>query len=127
MFNSECEEPQIRPPGPGTDIEEIRATDMQRPPRAQEPQKNHRRDHRDPPREEQERITGEPPSSHTAEAPGSCSDLGRLAPSASGPGKHSGLAPRPRNHTNTPHHCHWNDSATISTPQTQTSTPAQII
>ncbi|KAK5610761.1 hypothetical protein CRENBAI_026869 [Crenichthys baileyi] len=43
-------------------------------PRAQEPQENHRRDYGNPPREEQERVPGEPASSHSAEAPGGCSD-----------------------------------------------------
>ncbi|MEQ2227126.1 hypothetical protein ILYODFUR_034554 [Ilyodon furcidens] len=42
--------------------------------KAQEPQVNHRRDYRNPPREEQWRVPGEPPSSHNAEAPGSRSD-----------------------------------------------------
>ncbi|MEQ2250300.1 hypothetical protein ILYODFUR_038551 [Ilyodon furcidens] len=64
---------QTRPPGPGTDTEEIRTTDIQRPARAQEPHENHRRDYHNPPREEQRIIPGEPPSSHSAEAPGSCS------------------------------------------------------
>ncbi|MEQ2302973.1 hypothetical protein AMECASPLE_012060, partial [Ameca splendens] len=92
ICNSECEEPQTRPPGPGTDTEEIQATDIQRPLRAQEPQENHRQDYRNPPREEQGRIPGEPPSSHSAEAPGSCSDepIGsagsRLRPSRSSHG-----------------------------------------
>ncbi|KAK5606295.1 hypothetical protein CRENBAI_023885 [Crenichthys baileyi] len=56
---------------PRADTEEIRATDIQRPPKAQEPQENHRRDYRNPPREEQWRVPGEPRSSDSAEAPGS--------------------------------------------------------
>ncbi|MED6234004.1 hypothetical protein ATANTOWER_020412 [Ataeniobius toweri] len=55
-------------------MEEIQATDIQRPPRAQGPQENHRQDYRNPPREEQGRVPGEPPSSHSAEAPESCSN-----------------------------------------------------
>ncbi|MEQ2304789.1 hypothetical protein AMECASPLE_030947, partial [Ameca splendens] len=43
-------------------------------PRAQEPPENHCRDYRNPPREEQGRVPGEPPSNHSAEAPGSCRD-----------------------------------------------------
>ncbi|MEQ2305393.1 hypothetical protein AMECASPLE_037387 [Ameca splendens] len=99
MCNSECEEPQTRPPGPGTDTEEIRATDIQRPPRAQEPQENHHQDYHNPPREEQGRIPGEPPSSHSAEAPGSSNDEptgptgSRLCPSRS---SHGPRDPRPR-------------------------------
>ncbi|MEQ2249068.1 hypothetical protein ILYODFUR_025571, partial [Ilyodon furcidens] len=50
------------------------ATDIQRPPRAQEPQENHRWDYCNPPREEQGRVPGKPPSSHSAEATGSCSN-----------------------------------------------------
>ncbi|MED6249605.1 hypothetical protein ATANTOWER_016866 [Ataeniobius toweri] len=73
MCNSECEEPQTRPPGPGTDKEEIQATNIQRPLRAQEHRENHCRDYCNPSRDEQGRIPGEPPSSHNAEAPGSCS------------------------------------------------------
>ncbi|MED6258112.1 hypothetical protein ATANTOWER_003106 [Ataeniobius toweri] len=71
ICNSKCEEPQTCPHGPGTHTEEI--THIKRPPRAQEPQGNHCRDYRNPAREEQGRVTGEPPSSHRAEAPGSCS------------------------------------------------------
>ncbi|MEQ2253347.1 hypothetical protein ILYODFUR_031132 [Ilyodon furcidens] len=99
ICNSECEEPQICPPGPGTDTEEIRATDIQRPPRAQEPQENHRRDYRNPPREDQGRIPGEPPRSQSAEAPRSCSDeptgpaSSCLRPSRS---NHGPRDPRPR-------------------------------
>ncbi|MED6264803.1 hypothetical protein CHARACLAT_018865 [Characodon lateralis] len=37
ICNSECEEPQTCPHGPRTDTEEIRATDIKRPPKAQEP------------------------------------------------------------------------------------------
>ncbi|MEQ2238223.1 hypothetical protein ILYODFUR_031044 [Ilyodon furcidens] len=70
ICNSECEEPQTRPPGPGTDTEEIQATDIQRPPRAQEPQENHRVDYHNPPKEEQGRIPGKPPSSRSAEPQG---------------------------------------------------------
>ncbi|MED6234425.1 hypothetical protein ATANTOWER_029753 [Ataeniobius toweri] len=74
ICNTECDEPQTCPPGPGTDMQEIRATDIQRPPRAQESQENHCQDYRNPPREEQGRVPGEPPSNHSAEAPGSWSD-----------------------------------------------------
>ncbi|MEQ2233446.1 hypothetical protein ILYODFUR_021882 [Ilyodon furcidens] len=49
ICNSECEEPQTFPPGPGTDMEDIRTTDIQRPPRAQEPQENQCWDYRNPP------------------------------------------------------------------------------
>ncbi|KAK5598475.1 hypothetical protein CRENBAI_010204, partial [Crenichthys baileyi] len=52
-------------------MEEIRATDIQSPPRAQEPQENHRRDYRNLPREEQGEFRG---NHQSAEAPGSCSD-----------------------------------------------------
>ncbi|MEQ2305564.1 hypothetical protein AMECASPLE_039195 [Ameca splendens] len=75
-------------------MEEIQATDIPRPPRAQEPQENHRRDYRNPP--------GEPPSSHSAKAQGSCSDeptgpaSSRLRPSRSSPGPRD---PRPRDIT----------------------------
>ncbi|MEQ2229797.1 hypothetical protein ILYODFUR_022510 [Ilyodon furcidens] len=99
IHNSECEEPQTHPPGPRTDTEEIQATDIQRPLRAQEPQENHRWDYRNPPREEQGRIPGEPPSSHSTEAPGSCSDeptspaSSRLRPRRS---SHGPRDPRPR-------------------------------
>ncbi|MEQ2315674.1 hypothetical protein AMECASPLE_024854 [Ameca splendens] len=68
------------PPGPDgnpltpVNTEEIRATDIQRPSRAQEPQDNHRRDYCNPPRDKQGRVPGEPPSSRIAEAPGRCSD-----------------------------------------------------
>ncbi|MEQ2291368.1 hypothetical protein AMECASPLE_012756 [Ameca splendens] len=48
--------------------------DIRRPHRAREPQEDHRRDYRNPCKEEQRRAQGEPPSSHSAEAPGSCSD-----------------------------------------------------
>ncbi|KAK5614397.1 hypothetical protein CRENBAI_026014 [Crenichthys baileyi] len=57
-----------------TNTEEIQVIDIQRLPRAWVPQKNHHWDYRNPPREEQGRVPGEPPSSHIAEAPGSCSD-----------------------------------------------------
>ncbi|KAK5598901.1 hypothetical protein CRENBAI_002110 [Crenichthys baileyi] len=46
----------------GTDTEEIRATDIQRPPRAQEPQENHRRDYCTPP----EKGRGESQGNHPA-------------------------------------------------------------
>ncbi|MEQ2241382.1 hypothetical protein ILYODFUR_024726 [Ilyodon furcidens] len=97
---AECEEPQTCPPGPRTDAAEVRAIDIQRPPRAQEPQKNHCRDYRNPPREEQGRVPGEPPSIHSAEAPGSCNNKptgpagSRLRPSRS---SHGPRDPRPRN------------------------------
>ncbi|XP_047242554.1 uncharacterized protein LOC124881098 [Girardinichthys multiradiatus] len=96
----ECEKPQTCPPGPGTDMEEIRATYIQRPPRAQEPRENHCRDYRNSPREEQWRVPGEPPSSHNAEASWSCSDeptglaSSHLRPSRS---SHGPRDPRPRN------------------------------
>ncbi|MEQ2226501.1 hypothetical protein ILYODFUR_028086 [Ilyodon furcidens] len=80
--NSECEELQTHPPGPWTDTEEKQATDIQRPLRAQEPQENHRRDYRNPPREEQGRIPGEPPRSHTAEAPGASVTSPQAPPTA---------------------------------------------
>ncbi|KAK5617456.1 hypothetical protein CRENBAI_005770 [Crenichthys baileyi] len=41
-YTCECEEPQTCSPGPETDMEEIQATDIQGPPRAQESQENHR-------------------------------------------------------------------------------------
>ncbi|MEQ2241796.1 hypothetical protein ILYODFUR_029015 [Ilyodon furcidens] len=81
-------------------MEEIRATDIQRPPRAQEPRENHCWDYRNFPREEQGRAPGEPPSCHNAEAPWSCSDeptglaSSRLRPSRSSRGPRD---PRPRN------------------------------
>ncbi|MEQ2292616.1 hypothetical protein AMECASPLE_024839 [Ameca splendens] len=59
------------PLGLGTAMEEIRAIDV---PRAQGPQENHWRDYSNLPREEQGRVPGKPPSSHSAEAPGSCCD-----------------------------------------------------
>ncbi|KAK5602294.1 hypothetical protein CRENBAI_014178 [Crenichthys baileyi] len=59
---SECEEPQTCPPGPRTDMEEIRATDIQRPPRTQEPQDNHSRDYRNPP----DKNRGESQGNHPA-------------------------------------------------------------
>ncbi|MED6258748.1 hypothetical protein ATANTOWER_011846 [Ataeniobius toweri] len=80
-------------------MEDIRTTDIQRPPRAQEPQENHRRDYCNPSREEQWRVPGERPSSHSAEAPGSCSDEAtgptgsRLRPNRS---SHGPRDPRPR-------------------------------
>ncbi|MED6291027.1 hypothetical protein CHARACLAT_019427 [Characodon lateralis] len=46
---------------------EIPAIDIQRPPRAQVPQENHRRDYRNHLREEQGRVPGEPASGHSAE------------------------------------------------------------
>ncbi|KAK5605918.1 hypothetical protein CRENBAI_003653 [Crenichthys baileyi] len=61
----ECEEPQTCPPGPGTDTEEIRATDIQRLPRGLEPQENHCQDYPNPPRDEKGKVPGEPPSSHS--------------------------------------------------------------
>ncbi|MEQ2308226.1 hypothetical protein AMECASPLE_026070 [Ameca splendens] len=73
-------------------MEDIRTTDIQRPPRAQEPQENHRWDYCNPSREE-------PPSSHSAEAPGNCSDEAtgptgsRLRPNRS---SHGPRDPRPR-------------------------------
>ncbi|MEQ2233286.1 hypothetical protein ILYODFUR_020230, partial [Ilyodon furcidens] len=55
--------PQTCPPGPGTDTEEIRATDIQRAPRAQEPQENHRWDYcMQPP----EKSRGESQGNHPA-------------------------------------------------------------
>ncbi|KAK5624006.1 hypothetical protein CRENBAI_021896 [Crenichthys baileyi] len=45
-----------------------------KPPRARDPQKDHYMDYRNPPREEQRRAPGKPPSSHSTEAPGSCSN-----------------------------------------------------
>ncbi|MEQ2226639.1 hypothetical protein ILYODFUR_029318 [Ilyodon furcidens] len=48
--------------------------DVRRPPRTQEPQENHCREYRNPHREEQGKVPEEPPSSHSAKAPGSCSD-----------------------------------------------------
>ncbi|KAK5606090.1 hypothetical protein CRENBAI_000654 [Crenichthys baileyi] len=81
------------------DTEEIRATDIQRPPKAQEPQENHRRDYRNPPREEQWRVPGKPPSSDSAEAPGNRSDE-PTGPAGSRPlpsrSSHGPRDPRPR-------------------------------
>ncbi|MEQ2279187.1 hypothetical protein AMECASPLE_006831 [Ameca splendens] len=100
VCNSACENPHTCPPGPGTDTEEIQATDIQRPPRAQEPQGNHPWDYCNPTREEQGRAPGEPPSSHSVEAPGSRSDEptgpanSRLRPIRS---SHGARDPRPRN------------------------------
>ncbi|MEQ2281789.1 hypothetical protein AMECASPLE_034011 [Ameca splendens] len=73
-----------------------------------------------PPREELGSVLGEPPSSHSAEAPGSCTNEptgpvgSRLWP-ARGPRPAASTRgrrppPRPRNHTDTPHHCHCNDT-----------------
>ncbi|MED6252916.1 hypothetical protein ATANTOWER_019307 [Ataeniobius toweri] len=56
-------------------MEESRAIDIQRLPRAQEPQENHCRDYHNTHKEERGRVPGEPPSSHSAEAQRSCSDL----------------------------------------------------
>ncbi|MED6278489.1 hypothetical protein CHARACLAT_024443 [Characodon lateralis] len=62
ICNSECEDPQTCPPGPGTDTEEIQALEIQRPPRVQKPQENHRQDYRNPP----ERSRGESRGNHPA-------------------------------------------------------------
>ncbi|KAK5606225.1 hypothetical protein CRENBAI_025030 [Crenichthys baileyi] len=70
--NLQCEEPQTCPAGPEVDTEQIGATDIQRPPRAQEPQEDHHRDYCTIPREEQRRGQGEPPCSNSVEAPESC-------------------------------------------------------
>ncbi|KAK5603749.1 hypothetical protein CRENBAI_001622 [Crenichthys baileyi] len=70
ITNSDCEEPQICPPGSKVDTEEIGATDIQRPPKAQEPQKDHRQDYHTP----SEKSPRKPPCSHNAEAPGNCSN-----------------------------------------------------
>ncbi|MEQ2281522.1 hypothetical protein AMECASPLE_031321 [Ameca splendens] len=48
----------------------FQAIDIQRLPRAQEPQEIHRWDYRNHPREEQGRVLREPSSSHSAEAQG---------------------------------------------------------
>ncbi|MEQ2297111.1 hypothetical protein AMECASPLE_031336 [Ameca splendens] len=81
------------------DTEEIRATDIQRPPKAQEPQENHRRDYRNPPGEEQWRVPREPPSSDSGEAPGGRSDES-TGPAGSRPrpsrSSHGPRGPRPR-------------------------------
>ncbi|MED6240730.1 hypothetical protein ATANTOWER_026865 [Ataeniobius toweri] len=95
ICNSECEEPQTCPLEPGTDMEEVRSTDIQRPPQStgtpREPQ----------PRllQSPQRRAGEPPSSHSAEALGSCCDKptgpagSRLRPSRCSQGPRD---PRPR-------------------------------
>ncbi|MEQ2226772.1 hypothetical protein ILYODFUR_030772 [Ilyodon furcidens] len=78
---------------------EIRATDIPWPPRAQQPQENHCWDDRNLPREELRRAPGESHSRHSAEAPGSCSDKptgpasSRLRQSRS---SHGPRDPRPR-------------------------------
>ncbi|MEQ2297044.1 hypothetical protein AMECASPLE_030698 [Ameca splendens] len=78
------------------DTEEIRATDIQRSPKAQEPQENHHRDYHNPPTEEQWRVPGEPPR---AEAPGSRNDE-PTGPAGSGlrssRSSHGPRGPRPR-------------------------------
>ncbi|MEQ2293588.1 hypothetical protein AMECASPLE_035074, partial [Ameca splendens] len=69
------------------------------PPKAQESQENHRRDYRNHPREEQWRVPGEPPSSDSAEAPGSRSDK-PTGPAGSRPrlsrSSHGPRDPKPR-------------------------------
>ncbi|MEQ2252061.1 hypothetical protein ILYODFUR_017799 [Ilyodon furcidens] len=79
---------------------EIRATDIQRPSRAQEPQENYRWDYRNTPREEQGRVPGEPPSSHSAKDPWNCSNE-RTGPASSRLRKsrssHGPRDPRPQN------------------------------
>ncbi|MED6255123.1 hypothetical protein ATANTOWER_004990, partial [Ataeniobius toweri] len=78
---------------------EIRATDIQRPPRAHEPKENHRQDYRKPFREEQGRVPGKPPTGHSAEATQSCSEE-PAGPAASCPrpsrSSHGPRDPRPR-------------------------------
>ncbi|MED6265563.1 hypothetical protein CHARACLAT_026767 [Characodon lateralis] len=97
ICNSECEEPQTRPPGNWTDTEEILAIYIQSSPRAQEPQGNHPWDYLNPPREEQGKVPGEPLNS--AKAPGSCIDK-PTAPSGSrlhqSKSSHGPRDPRPR-------------------------------
>ncbi|MED6244874.1 hypothetical protein ATANTOWER_026287, partial [Ataeniobius toweri] len=70
----EAEEQSSSKETEGATEECARYLDIQRPPRAQEPQENHHRDYHNPPREEQGRAPGEPPSSHSVKAPGSFSD-----------------------------------------------------
>ncbi|MEQ2308557.1 hypothetical protein AMECASPLE_029377 [Ameca splendens] len=63
-------------------MEEIQATDIQGPHRAQEPQMNRHRDYRKPPREEQRRAPGDPPSSHSAGLQGAAATSPQALPAA---------------------------------------------
>ncbi|MED6258788.1 hypothetical protein ATANTOWER_012405 [Ataeniobius toweri] len=78
LFNSGSKEPQTCPPELEADTEEIEATDIQRPPRAWEPQQNYNQDYcppivstaHHPPAEAGQRQGAQAPPSNHRECPG---------------------------------------------------------
>ncbi|MEQ2301520.1 hypothetical protein AMECASPLE_036931 [Ameca splendens] len=99
ICNSECEDPQTCPMVPGQTLRRSKPHTSKGPPKSQEPHENHRRNYRNPPKEEQWRVPGEPPSNDSAEAPGSRSDE-PTGPAGSRPrvsrSSHGPRGPRPQ-------------------------------